>query len=105
MAVGVIVPHLKFQENRRQKQENQAWMNPPAVRSPERQYAQGAETGRTYGHGVNNRFPGVNIAVKTSGQRNGRIVMLRTSPRPTKMKMNTSTNPMNPGSLPLGPNR
>ena len=73
MAVGVIVPHLKFQENRRQKQENQGLDEPhQQFDRQKRQYAQGAEHGPEHmGHGVNNRFPGVNIAVKTSGQRNG----------------------------------
>ena len=41
MAVGVIVPHLKFQENRRQKQENQGLDEPhQQFDRQKRQYAQ-----------------------------------------------------------------
>ena len=42
MAVGVIVPYLKFQENRRQEQENQGLNEPhKQFNRQKRQYAQG----------------------------------------------------------------
>ncbi len=72
MAVGIPVPHLQFEENRRQEEEDQSLDEAhQQLNRQKREYAQGAEDGSEHvSHGVNDRFPGVNVAVKTGRQRN-----------------------------------
>ena len=57
MAVGIPVPHLQFEENRRQEEEDQSLDEAhQQLNRQKREYAQGAEDGSEHvGHGVNDR--------------------------------------------------